>query len=185
MAALNDYVNKALMIELDQPDWNIIVNNPAYRSIIINQGTQSSISSCSSTSRIHKNFYTINELNDNALIVDFDCTLQTISEIQASVKNVKDGFLLFKNVHLANPDIIGYIKQLCELVNSSEENMWKIIITKAFDFVLPETIMYNSLQVSFDVFDIMASNLVNKDKKFNLTTCQIKEETLIFNCKSN
>ncbi len=185
MSTLNNYVKKSLTFELDHPDWNYLFDNPNYNSIIINQGTQSNISSCSSINRIHRNFYKLNEMTTKAPIVELECSLQQLGDIQAVVRNVKDGFLLFKNVQLATPQIIRYINQLCELANSSGEVKLKIIITKAFEFVLPEAIMYNSLQVSFDVMDIMANKLVNADKKFSLTTCQIKEETLIFNCKKN
>lgn len=41
--------------------------------------------------------------------------------------------------------------------------------------------MGQSLQVSFDVIDIIAHNSVDKNKKLILDTCQIRPETVIFN----
>jgi hypothetical protein len=56
-------------------------------------------------------------------------------------------------------------------------------LTKTFDFVLPLIITTQSLQVSFDIVDILAHNSVEKNRKLTLDTSQIQPDTLIFNCK--
>ena len=59
---------------------------------------------------------------------------------------------------------------------------WRIIITKSFDYILPLSVCKQSLQVSFDVIDIIAHNSAENNKKISLDTCLIRPETLIFNC---
>ena len=65
---------------------------------------------------------------------------------------------------------------------ANDEIKWHLIITKTFDFILPSTIVYQSLQIAFDVIDIIANNSVENNKKISLDTSVIREETLIFNC---
>lgn len=91
--------------------------------------------------------------------------------------------MLLKNLHLANTETIAFVKQLCESVDSNEDIKWRFILTKPFEFELPGFIMHHSLQVSFDILDIMAHNSIEKNKKINLETSLVKEETLVFNCK--
>ena len=69
--------------------------------------------------------------------------------------------------------------------NEQKDLKWRLIITKSFDHILPLSIINQSLQVSFDVIDIIAHNSVPNNKKIALETCLIKPETLIFNCKLN
>lgn len=57
-------------------------------------------------------------------------------------------------------------------------------MTKSFDYQLPFLITGQSLQVSFDVIDIIAHNSVDKNKKLTLDTCLIRPETVIFNSKN-
>lgn len=59
---------------------------------------------------------------------------------------------------------------------------WRLILTKSFDYVLPLIVTSQSLQVSFDVIDIIAHNSLASNKKLSLDTCQIQPETIIFNC---
>ena len=183
ITALNDYVNQALDLKLEEPSWEFVFNNPHYKSLIINMGSYSNISNSSSMNRIHKNLYVINEMNGNHKIAVINCTFLNLDEIKAELKEVVDGFVLFKNIDLATKEIIEYVKELCECLSRSDEIKWRLILTKGFDFVLPETILYLSLQVSFDVIDIIAHNSVEANKKITVDTCLVKEETLIFNCK--
>lgn len=55
-------------------------------------------------------------------------------------------------------------------------------MTKSFDYELPLIVTSQSLQVAFDVIDIIAHNSVSSNKKLTLDTCQVQPETLIFNC---
>lgn len=48
--------------------------------------------------------------------------------------------------------------------------------------MLPSSILYQCIQVSFDVMDIIANNSVENNKKIALDTSVIREETLVFNC---
>lgn len=54
-------------------------------------------------------------------------------------------------------------------------------MTKVFDHDLPFAITSQSLQVSFDVIDILAHNSIEKNKKLTLDTCLIRPETVVFN----
>jgi hypothetical protein len=181
--ALNEYVNKSLNLKLEQPSWDFIFNNPIYKSIIINMGSQSNLSNSSSMSRIHKNFYKINQANGNSKVISLNCTFLSLEEIKADIREATEGFVLLKNIDSSSLEVIDYVKQLCQALNKSKEIKWRLILTKSFDFKLPESILYESLQVSFDTLDIMAHNSVEKNKKISIETCMVKDETLIFNCK--
>lgn len=70
-----------------------------------------------------------------------------------------------------------------ELDNEKKNYKWRLIMTKSFDFNLPSAVVNQSLEVSFDVVDIIAHNMSEKNKKLSLDTCLTRPETLIFNCK--
>ena len=180
---LNDYVKKSLDLKLNEPDWSFVFDNPLYKSVIINMGSQSNISNTSSMSRIHKNLFEIAK-NNKQKITGFNCNFLTLTELRVEIKNVKEGFVLLKNAHLASSDVVDFIKSLCELVNSDKQQdiKWRLILTKSFDYVLPPTVTSQSLQVSFDVIDIIAHNSHEKNRKLVLDTCLIRPETFIFNC---
>lgn len=145
-------------------------------------GSKSNISNTSSMSRIHKNLFQIAKFN-NKKISALNCNFLTLTELRVVIKNASDELVLLKNVHLATKDVIDYIKTVCNTVNNDDDNKinWRLILTKSFDFVLPLIVTSQSLQVSFDVIDIIAHNSVGKNKKLALDTCQIQPETVIFN----
>ena len=64
-----------------------------------------------------------------------------------------------------------------------EELKWRLIITKTFECILPLSVVCQSLQISFDIIDIMAHNSGEKNKRIAIGTCLTRSETLIFNCK--
>jgi len=72
---------------------------------------------------------------------------------------------------------------LIKLDNEKKNYKWRLIMTKSFDFNLPSAVINQSLEVSFDVIDIIAHNMSEKNKKISLDTCLTRPETLIFNCK--
>ena len=90
-------------------------------------------------------------------------------------------------MHLACKDTIDYIKSLCNSINNETDKKpnWRLIMTKSFDYELPFVITSQSLQISFDVIDILAHNSVEKNKKLTLDTCLIRPETVIFNSIQN
>ena len=56
--------------------------------------------------------------------------------MRVEIKNVKEGFVLLKNAHLASSDIVDFIKNLCELVNSEKQQQdinWRLIIYMVHD----------------------------------------------------
>ncbi|CAF0814108.1 unnamed protein product [Brachionus calyciflorus] len=179
---LSDYVNKSLDFKLQEPDWNFVSQNPLFKSIIVNMGSKSNISNTSSMSRIHKNLFKIAK-EHNQKITALNCNFLTLSELRVVVKNVTEGFVLLKNVHLACRDTIDFIKSLCQSLNceSVKKPNWRLMLTKSFDYELPFVITSQSLQVSFDVIDILAHNSVSTNKKLTLDTCLIRSETVIFN----
>lgn len=72
---------------------------------------------------------------------------------------------------------------ICLITATNENtNKWRLILTKSFDYELPLIVASQSLQISFDVIDIIAHNSVASNKKLTLDTCQVQPETLIFNC---
>ena len=116
IAFLNDFVCKSLELKLNEPNWNIVFENPLFKSIIINMGSQSNISNTSSMSRIHKNLFQIAK-NNNQKITSLNCNFLTLTELRVEIKNVQDGFVLLKNAHLASSDVTDFIKSLCDMVN--------------------------------------------------------------------
>ena len=113
---LNEYVNKSLQLSFEQPDWAFVFENPLFKSIVVNMGTQSNVSNSSSMSRIHKNLFLIAAQHQQK-ITTFNCNFLSLSELCAEIKNVQEGFVLLKNTHLASKDVIDYIKKLCDDIN--------------------------------------------------------------------
>jgi hypothetical protein len=113
---LNDFVTKSLELKLNEPSWDFVFQNPLFKSVIINMGSQSNISNTSSMSRIHKNLFQIAKSN-NQKITALNCNFLTLTELRVEIKNVQDGFVLLKNAHLASKDITDFIKSLCDAVN--------------------------------------------------------------------
>ncbi|RNA04920.1 dynein beta ciliary-like, partial [Brachionus plicatilis] len=179
---LSEYVNKSLEFSPKEIDFNFVFQNEIFKSIIINMGSKSNISNTSSMSRIHKNLFKIVK-QYNQTLTALNCNFLSLSELRVAVKNVKDGFVLLKNIHLASKDSIDFIKSLCNSFNTDNEKKpsWRLIMTKVFDHDLPFAITNQSLQVSFDVIDILAHNSIEKNKKLTLDTCLIRPETVIFN----
>lgn len=126
IVVLNEYVNTTLQLKLEEPNWNFVFQNPLFKSIVINMGTKSNISNSSSMSRIHKNLFQIARHNDQTFTA-LNCNFLTLSDLRVVIKNVKDGFVLLKNVHLASKDIIDFIKNVCNSINS------KILFFLKFD----------------------------------------------------
>lgn len=127
IVVLNDYVNKSLDLKLEEPSWDFVFQNPLFKSIVINMGSKSNISNTSSMSRIHKNLFQIAK-HSNQKLTALNCNFLTLSELRVVVKNVSDGFILLKNVHLACKDIIDYIKSLCNSINSNFFLISKLIL---------------------------------------------------------
>ena len=114
---LNDYVCHSLELKLNEPNWQTVFENPLFKSIVINMGSQSNISNSSSMSRIHKNLFFIAQKN-NHKITALNCNFLTLTELRVEIKGVQDGFVLLKNAHLASKDVTDFIKSLCDMVNS-------------------------------------------------------------------
>jgi hypothetical protein len=209
---LNEYVIKSLELRITEPSWTFVFQNPLFKTVVVNMGSKSNISNTSSMSRIHKNLFEIAKRNGQK-ITALNCNFLTLNELSVEIKNVSEGFVLLKNVHLATADVIEHIKNICTGLQSSvlihfsffylkiyiktfiiiiffvdkdkNELKWRLILTKSFDYELPSVITSQSTQVSFDVIDIIAHNSVEKNKKINLDTCIVRSETVIFNCKSS
>jgi hypothetical protein len=116
---LNSYVNNALELKLAEPSWAFVFENALFKSVIVNMGTKSNISSTSSMSRIHKNLFLIAKANARR-VTALNCNFLTLSELRVVVKNVTDGeLILLKNVHLASNDLVDYIKMIvCNMISS-------------------------------------------------------------------
>lgn len=114
---LNEYVCKSLELVLEEPNWNFVFQNPWVKSIIINMGSKSNISNTSSMSRIHKNLFEIAKHNKQK-ITALNCNFLTLTELRVETKNIKEGYLLLKNAHLASKDITDFIKSICDNLNS-------------------------------------------------------------------
>jgi hypothetical protein len=118
ISILNDYVLKTLELKINEPNWSQVFENPIFKSIIINMGSKSNISNTSSMSRIHKNLFEVAKRQQKK-ITTLNCNFLTLSELRAEIKNVNDGFVLLKNVHLASSDVIDFIKHICSIINSN------------------------------------------------------------------
>jgi hypothetical protein len=116
---LNDYVNQSLELSIKEPSFRFVFENPLFKSIIINMGSQSNISNTSSMSRIHKNLYQILNKN-NQKFVALNCNFLTLTELRVEIKNIEEGFILLKNVHLASQDIIESIKYFCDSLHGKK-----------------------------------------------------------------
>jgi hypothetical protein len=115
-SVLNDYVKSSLDINKIEPDWNFAFGNPIFKTVVINMGSSSNISNSSSLSRIHKNIFEIcQRLKIN--IKSINCNLINLTELKTETNDIKDDYVIFKNVHLASPDIIDYIKNLSDKLN--------------------------------------------------------------------
>lgn len=114
---LSEYVNNSLNFKPKEIDFNSVFQNELFKSIIINMGSKSNISNTSSMSRIHKNLFKIVKQYNQSLVA-LNLNFLSLSELRVAVKNVKEGFILLKNIHLASKDSIEYIKSLCNSVNS-------------------------------------------------------------------
>lgn len=113
---LSEYVNKSLDFKPKEIDFNFLFQNDLFKSIIINMGSKSNISNTSSMSRIHKNLFKI-VAQYNQTLVALNLNFLSLSELRVAIKNVKEGFILLKNIHLASKDSIDYIKSLCNSFN--------------------------------------------------------------------
>ncbi len=111
------YVCQSVELKLNEPNWQTVFENPLFKSIVINMGSQSNISNTSSMSRIHKNLFFIAQKN-NQKITALNCNFLTLTELRVEIKSVQDGFVLLKNAHLASKDVTDFIKSLCDMVNS-------------------------------------------------------------------
>ena len=115
---LNNYVNKSLELKVEEPTWEKVFLNPLFKSFIINLGSQANSTSMSSMSRIHKNLIIAAKQKNQTLKI-LNCNYLSLSELRVEAKSVSSGYLMLKNVHLASNDVIGYIKTLCEILNSN------------------------------------------------------------------
>jgi hypothetical protein len=115
---LDEYVNKELHIRTEEPKWRFIFQNQIFKSVVINMGSKSNISNTSSMSRIHKNLFQIAKSND-IKIASLNCNYISLTELRLIVKEVTEGFVLMKNVHLASKDILDFIKALCDKINGN------------------------------------------------------------------
>ena len=116
LSVLNDYVNKSLGFSLEEPTWEKVFQNPVFKSYIINMGSQSNLSNTSSMSRIHKNLVVTAKQKKQSLKI-LNCNFLNLSELRTAVKDMKDGYLVLKNMHLASEDLVSYIKTVCEDLN--------------------------------------------------------------------
>lgn len=113
---LSEYVNKSLDFSTKEIDFKFVFLNELFKSVIINMGSKSNISNTSSMSRIHKNLFKILK-HYNQTLTALNCNFLSLSELRVAVKNVKEGFILLKNIHLASRDSIDFIKSLCNSIN--------------------------------------------------------------------
>lgn len=118
MSALNDYVKRSLELKELQPEWEFMFANPLFKTVVINMGSASSISNSSSMSRIHKNLFEIAK-KTNVQIKSLNCNYLTVEELENETKNVAENFVLLKNVHLANKEVVDSIKKLSEDISGN------------------------------------------------------------------
>lgn len=80
-------------------------------------GSKSNISNTSSMSRIHRNLFEIAK-RGNKNITALNCNFLTLSELRVELKNASSEYVLLKNVHLADLDVIEFIKNICANLES-------------------------------------------------------------------
>jgi hypothetical protein len=124
---LNEYVNKSLELELDEPAVGFVFQNPLFKSVIINMGSKSNMSLTSSMSRIHKNLFQIGK-NHGLKIIALNCNFLTLSELRLVIKDAQDELVLLKNVHLASKDILDYVKIVCNSLNSELKRSYSVLV---------------------------------------------------------
>jgi hypothetical protein len=124
---LNEYVNKSLELELDEPAVGFVFQNPLFKSVIINMGSKSNMSLTSSMSRIHKNLFQIGK-NHGLKIIALNCNFLTLSELRLVIKDAQDELVLLKNVHLASKDILDYVKVVCNSLNSELKRSYSVLV---------------------------------------------------------
>lgn len=111
---LEQYVNNMLQLKLNSLKWKDIVYK-TMKPIIINMDKNVDYSITSASIKIDKLLNSIAKKREIS-IKYLNCDNLTVTDLSNEIEKMKSGILLIKNLHLANRDVLEFIKSLCDYI---------------------------------------------------------------------